>query len=151
MSLIRPQLEYCAAVWDPHTATSIYAIERVQRRAARWVLHRYHNTSSVSGMLDQLNWTPLQDRRSHSRLALMYKINRGLVDIDPHTYLTSITRPTRHTHQYGYLQIPAVTEAYRCSFFPRTVREWNALPLATIISPSVASFKTQLTKLPSVI
>ena len=46
-TMVRPQLEYCASVWDPHTKNNIYQIERVQRRAARFVEQNYHNTSSV--------------------------------------------------------------------------------------------------------
>ena len=48
---VRPKLEYASAVWDPHTRTQINQIEKVQRRAARYVTNRYHNTSSVTDML----------------------------------------------------------------------------------------------------
>ena len=51
-ALVRPRLEYCACVWDPSTQSATQRLEMVQRRAARYVLRRYHNTSSVSGMLD---------------------------------------------------------------------------------------------------
>ena len=30
-TLVRPQLEYCSAVWSPHTETHIYQLEAVQR------------------------------------------------------------------------------------------------------------------------
>ena len=35
-TLVRPILEYATQVWDPHQQT-IYKLEMVQRRAARWV------------------------------------------------------------------------------------------------------------------
>ena len=35
-TLIRPQLEYASTVWSPQTATEIYKIDSVKRRAARW-------------------------------------------------------------------------------------------------------------------
>ena len=38
-------------------------VERVQRRAARFVISRYSRYSSVSDMLDVLAWTPLSQRR----------------------------------------------------------------------------------------
>ena len=69
--LVRPKLEYCAAVWD-HKATSdkftrsmrnhrlVNQIEMVQRRAARWVTGRHNNTSSVSEMLQSLGWRSLE-------------------------------------------------------------------------------------------
>ena len=40
-------LEYALSVCDPCTQKSIDKLEAVQRRAARFVLTRYHNTSSV--------------------------------------------------------------------------------------------------------
>ena len=36
-AIVRPQLEYCAAVWNPHTTRNINKIKAVQRRAARFV------------------------------------------------------------------------------------------------------------------
>ena len=54
-ALLRPQLEYCAAIWDPYTKDIAKKIEMIQRRAARFVVRRYHQTSSVDVMLDQLS------------------------------------------------------------------------------------------------
>ena len=59
-ALVRPILEYGSTVWDPYTVGCINQVEMVQRRAARYVLNRYHYTSSVSDMLSQLGWTSLQ-------------------------------------------------------------------------------------------
>jgi len=41
LSLVRPNLEHAAAVWDPYTAKDIQQLERVQRRAARFVKKDY--------------------------------------------------------------------------------------------------------------
>ena len=51
----------------------------VQRSAARFVLARYNYTSSVTEMLQELNWMPLEQRRQSQRLAMLHKINNGLV------------------------------------------------------------------------
>ena len=50
-TLVQPNLEYCASVWSPYTATGKKKIEMVQRRAPRYASNRYHNTSSVTDML----------------------------------------------------------------------------------------------------
>ena len=51
--------EYSSSAWDPYTKDQIAQLERVQRRAARWCLHDYSPLSSVSAMLDQLDWHTL--------------------------------------------------------------------------------------------
>ena len=84
-SFVRPKLEYCNTVWDPKCIKNpkegdktnhrlVYQIEMVQRRAARWVTGRYHNTSSVSDMLRSLDWRSLEQRRVDSSLTILYKI-----------------------------------------------------------------------------
>ena len=35
--MVRPVMEYASIVWDPHYQTQISILEKVQRRAARWV------------------------------------------------------------------------------------------------------------------
>ena len=47
-TLIRPQLEYAAPIWNPYHKLQIQEVEKVQRTAARW-----RNTSSVGDMLDE--------------------------------------------------------------------------------------------------
>ena len=69
-AIVRPQLEYAAPVWDPHTRDDIHKIESVQRRGARWVLGDYSPYSSVTDMIGKLGWRNLEQRRSHSRLVL---------------------------------------------------------------------------------
>ena len=59
----------------------IDAIERVQRRAARFVTNKYRNTSSVGNMLQHLEWRSLSDRRKDSRLNMFYIIVNDKVEI----------------------------------------------------------------------
>ena len=60
-ALTRPITEYVAcAVWDPHNDKHINNLQKVQRRAARFVLNRHRNTSSVGDMLQQRKWSTLR-------------------------------------------------------------------------------------------
>ena len=70
-SLITPHLEYAAAVRDPHTLQDISQLEKIQRRAARFVRNNYKYTTSVSHLLSELSWEQLSERRRISRLTMM--------------------------------------------------------------------------------
>ena len=70
-SLIRSFMEYGATVWDPYQKYNSAKVERVQRRAARFVKSRYSRYSSVSDMLDELGWPPHSQRREEARLILL--------------------------------------------------------------------------------
>ena len=62
-ALVRPQLEYTIPIWNPPSQTEINRIEKVHRTAARWACRRWRNQSHVGGMLDELQWPELQERR----------------------------------------------------------------------------------------
>ena len=55
-TIVRPQIEYASAVWDPHTKEHISKIKMVQRRAARWTVGNFDNRTSVTEMLNKLGW-----------------------------------------------------------------------------------------------
>ena len=63
LTIVRSTLEYAACVWDPYQEYLIYDIEKIQRRAARWVLSDYSYYSSVTDMLNRLKWPTLQEKR----------------------------------------------------------------------------------------
>ena len=69
-TIVRPTMEYCSSVWDPHVKQQASSLEMVQRRAARWATSRYHNTSSVNDMLHELRWRSLSQRRVDSQLSI---------------------------------------------------------------------------------
>ena len=73
-ALVRPRLEYCASLRVPHTQVTVPRLEMVQKPAARYVMRRYHNTSSVSDMMEHLQWPTLAQRRCCLRLTMLFKI-----------------------------------------------------------------------------
>ena len=50
-TLVRPHLDHATAAWDPHTSKNIKSIERVQKRAARFVTNTYGKDTSIRNIL----------------------------------------------------------------------------------------------------
>ena len=97
-SLVRPHVEYCSTVWDPHAKNQIDKIEMVQRRAARWVFSKYRrgpNTTGPTHMIDTLGWPSLKLRRHVARLALLHKMVNGLVLMTSRSLLIPYTHDTK--------------------------------------------------------
>jgi hypothetical protein len=63
-TLVRPHVEYACAAWDPYNKCDIDRVQSIQRRGARYICNRYHNTSSPTDMLQTLEWETLASRRT---------------------------------------------------------------------------------------
>ena len=48
---VRPTLEYCSSVWDPHTQKNINKLEQGQRRAARLTTCNFSHYTRVTPLL----------------------------------------------------------------------------------------------------
>ena len=73
-TLVWSQHDYAFTVWSPRLSKDKLELEKVQRRAARFVCNNYDPMSSVTTMLDQLKWQKLEHRRDNSCLCLLFKI-----------------------------------------------------------------------------
>ena len=69
----------------------------------------------------------LKKRRTDNRLILLYKGLKGKARI-PTDDLIPKTRRCRNSHSKAFQLPSASIEAYKCSFFPQTIRDWNDLP-----------------------
>jgi len=148
-SLVRPHLEYASAVWDPYTARDSNKLDKVQRRAPCFVRRDYRRATSASQLISELGWQSLAERWKTSCLTLLYKAINGLVAI-PMDELEHTSRCTRHCGPDAFIILQSCVDAYKFSFFPRTVSDWNFLPSSARSTPSVNSFKTVLHRDPSI-
>ena len=99
-TLVRPQLEYASTAWSPHTPTDIQKIESVQRKAVRWATRDYRYTSSVTSMLNNRNWRPLDQRRVDCRLVMLSQSQPPIIS---HQNVGSPDKSTLwHTDRYPY-------------------------------------------------
>ena len=146
-TMVRPTLEYSSTVWDPHLTSDVHTLEQVQRQAARFVHRNYtqRTPGCVTSMVQSLGWESLQQRRYMDRLSMLFKIQHGLVDISPEFVQPGDSR-TRGSQRIR--QLEANKDVYRYSFYPRTISDWNRLPISVTDSQTILGLREALSCLP---
>ena len=144
-TMVRPTMEYASSAWDPHKAEDINCLDKVNRRAARYVCNNYteRTPGCVQNMLSTLGWESLVDRRKILRLTMMFKITHHLVEIpEANNIIRTSDKRTRGTNRL-FVPFTKVT-LYQTSFFPRSIQDWNHLPTAITEIQTLEAFKTAL-------
>ena len=137
-------------VSDPHRIVVQEELEKIQKRAARFVTENYNfETGSMTSILEQLGWGSLQKIRKGSKLILLFKGLKGRASI-PCDNLQPLNRHSRNQHSMAFHVSYARTDIYKYSFFPATIRDWNAFPSSIISSAessedAVATFTSVVT------
>ena len=140
ISLIRPPLEYSCSVWQSNKAK----IEKVQRRAARFVSNNFRRKATVSEMLHNLGGNPLTvegntNVQSFSTKLLMgsRRLKRRTSSCQPTPVQGRITASNSNTSRQIVIHIGFL-------FFPATISSWNNLPFGNERVDSVEGFKLKL-------
>ena len=103
----------------------------VQQQAARWVKQDYRLTSSVSEMINDLQWSTLHECRKFSRLIIFYNFlhqDPPDISIPEHYSHHSLSRYTWLSHHKQLMPPLMSFNYYQKSFFPYTIIDWNHLP-----------------------
>ena len=82
----------------------------------------------MTSILEQLGKESLHKRRKSSELVLLFKGLKGRASI-PCNDLQSPNRRSRNQHPMAFQVSYARTDIDKYSFFPDTIRDWNAFPL----------------------
>ena len=99
--LVRPVLEYSSTVWDPHCQKLQSELEKIKKRAARFVTGNYtYEQGTMTKILEELKWKSLAQRRKENRLILFYKGLKRKANI-PVDQLQPLGRGGRKKSQYG--------------------------------------------------
>ena len=86
----------------------------------------------MTGFLWQLKWEiPQEKEEKQYRLTLLYKGLKGKACIPTDDPIPK-TRRGRNQHSMAFQTPIANTDVYKGSFFPQTIRDWNALPYSLI-------------------
>ena len=77
-SLVCSNLEYCSVVWSRYTKRNTDKLERVQRRATKFILK---SDDPYDIRMKKLNPMSLEMRRSLTDVTFLYKVLNGNIDI----------------------------------------------------------------------
>lgn len=127
-TFIRTKLEYASIIWDPHTKKNITALEMIQRKAVRFIFHKYSRSDSPTQLMVENDIPLLSVRRKMNTILFLGKILSQEVNIPlPNFVQPSTARRTRHTREHMLQPVFARTNSFKYSFFPRTISDWNLL------------------------
>ena len=79
-----------------------------------------------------------QEKGGDSGLILLYKGLKGAASIPTDDLITRIRRSRNH-YSLTFKTPVTKTDIYKGSFFPQTIRDWNALPDSIITSEDVVA------------
>ena len=142
ISLVRSHLLYCSQIWRPHKIKDILLLERVQRRATKYILDDY--TSSYKSRLTKLNLLPLMYiYELHDLIFYIksYKNPSSYFNINHFIFCSSIS--TRSSSGFKLQHTGSSTNLTHNFYFCRLPRLWNSLPTIDI-SLSVSAIKHKL-------
>ena len=121
-ALVRSQLEYGSVVWSPFTARNITKLERVQRRATKFIL-KTEDDHEVR--ISYLNLLSLEHRRFLFDVLFLYKALNGYINIDMSRYVLfysdTARYPLREKDSLNLKKNYARTNTVKFSFFNRIV------------------------------
>ena len=117
LSHIRPHLEYCSVVWNPHHKGDIAELEKVQTYALKVCMKPWD--SSYEDLFATSNIPSLESRRRESSVCHLFKIINRLTDYpSPTINLQKSYSNIRSAGSNNKLTIPKFhTCSYQHSFF----------------------------------
>ena len=130
-------MEYCASKWDPHQENHTKRLEMVQHRAARFVKNTPYRHSeqqtSITRVVEHLGWPLLAERRRNTRLHMFYKVINNLVEVPLEYHPTSHSPQPSRGNQRKFVRPQPEVDAFKYSFIPRTIANWNDLDEDTVV------------------
>ena len=124
-----PVLEYATEVWNPHTASDIKRLERVQRRFTKSACRKLFPNSeppSYSERLKIFNLQSLEHRRLINDLVFCFK--SIFVLCFPCPIFTSSSRLPRNSHPYQLHPTNSANSFSKYFLANRIYKIWNKLP-----------------------
>ena len=124
-ALVRPILEYGCSAWDPYRAYQIEQLEKINKRAARFVTGNYKREhGNTAKNMKTLGWPPLSERRSRQKFTILSKLDPILSTFPVATSSKTLEKQTISLfllHQRTLTYIPSTQVQSACgTLFPFT-------------------------------
>ena len=139
-TMIRPHLEYAAAVWSPHMKKDIQLKENVQRRATKQLPKI--SKLPYSERLRQLDLPTLRYRPIRGDMIEVFKILK-YYDSDPNQILLRHTSSATRGHLLKLAKKQSNSNLRLYSFSIRVINIWNNLS-NHVVSSDTNTFKNRL-------
>ena len=138
LALVRPHLGYATQVWSSQSIELMKSLERVQRRATKYILMLPSQTEwSYQDRLIQCNLLPISYWHEMMDLVFLYKATNGFIDIDRSILPTirrsaRVTRSCHTSNATTYTAKRCRTLPYQRSFFIRIQAGFKIVFLPTL-------------------
>jgi hypothetical protein len=130
LTMVRSQLAYGSQVWAPQTVNNIMTVERVQRRATKFILSLPYQTDiSYKERLITIGSIPIC--YWHEYLDLVYLYKCIISNSDRNISIKIPGRETRNTNATNGILLEVAmckTVSYQNSFYVRVANVWNTFP-----------------------
>ena len=99
--------------------------------------------NSVKLMRHQLNWH-FQQHQKITILSLLYEVLYNHIGLQVPPYYILSHSNTRVYHQFSFVHLSTRTNAYKYSFYPKTIKHWNSLSpdMTSVHSPAESYIST---------
>ena len=162
LSIIRSQFEHASPVWRPTTITQMDKFEALQKRCIKWISNEdfcYYSKSEYFKKQENLDILPMYLKFRMNDITLFHKIvyNVSVLTFPRYILSASSTDPSvsryfsRQTRQFNNSDrlkykssLAPRVDAFKDSFFVRTMAYWNALPLTLREIECIDTFKQKL-------
>jgi hypothetical protein len=130
-ALVKSQLCHATEVWSPVNSVQISRrVEKVQRRATRWITMTKRGELSYRERLLALDPLPLTYDREVRDLVYLFKSLFSYIDVNIDNYVPFVSHgPTRLSHMSIYIlqSKPCKTNTFQSSYYNRVVKIWNTV------------------------
>ena len=131
LTLVRSHLGYATQLWTPQSVDLMRKIERVQRRATKFILSLpFFCEQSYTSRLIELNLLPISYWHELLDMIFFFKSVTGIVNLNssvvPKIHVTRVTRSYNPDSPHFFSR-KCKTTTFQRSFLNRTTRIWNTL------------------------